>query len=286
MSDEFATPKAEIVGFQQGAFAAYEIPFRTYPSGEPLVNDKEVWHNPPAMLLVRQQSMTAFLAAMFLVDAWRERGHAPPALFLPQVPGARQDRLNDSGDYLFTAKSIAQMINARQFPRVTVFDPHSEVIAGLIERCHVLHADFFVGAWDGWPNQYKGIISPDAGAEKRASRMAKTNGLPLFHAWKSRDVTTGTISGFGVQPLEPGHYLVVDDLCDAGGTFIGLAGELAKLGCTADLYVSHGLFTKGVQPLLDCYKRVITTDSTIGDKGDAYVITVCRAYLEESCSPS
>jgi ribose-phosphate pyrophosphokinase len=253
------------------------LEYAKYPSGEPIINQNFF---PPSVVLLRQQSMDAFIATMFWIDALVERGFPVPKLILPQVPGARQDRLNDSGDYLFTAKSVAQMINARNFPKVAVFDPHSEVIAALIDRCHVIHPSFKMTPRDG--ATYAGVIAPDAGAEKRAAFMAKANGLPLFRGWKTRDVATGTISGFGVQPLPPGHYLVVDDLCDAGGTFVGLAEVLTQMGCTADLYVTHGLFTKGTQRLLDCYKTVITTDSTVGEKPGVQVIPVCKSYLLNS----
>ena len=52
--------------------------------------------------------------------------------------------------------------------------------------------------------------------------------------------------------------LVVDDICDGGGTFVALAALLRRhsdrpLG----LYVTHGLCTKGVAPLRD-YARLYT----------------------------
>jgi ribose-phosphate pyrophosphokinase len=257
------------------------LEYGAYPSGEPLIKfvDEEWRDDPPHCILLRQRSMSALLATLFWVDALAERGVDAPKLFIPQVPGARQDRLNDSGDFLFTAKSVAGLINARRFPAVGVLDPHSDVITALLDRCLAVHPTFQVAAWNG---SYVGVIAPDAGAEKRARLFAQANNLPLFHAWKTRDVSTGSISGFGVEPLQPGHYLVVDDLCDAGGTFIGLAGVLAAAGCTADLYVTHGLFTRGTQPLLDCYTQVITTDSTVGEKPGVHIIPVCMDFLRNS----
>lgn len=247
-----------------------ELELRSYPDGMPLLSAPDVW---PSVLLLRPHSLASFFAAMFWVDAIRERGRPSPHVILPNVPGARQDRLNESGDFLFTAKSIAQAINARQFPRVTVLDPHSDVVSALIDRCDVLPATFFDSP------DYAGVVSPDAGAEKRAGRIAKTLGVPLFHAWKTRDVATGAISGFGVEGLNVDHYLVVDDLCDAGGTFLGLSDAIARQGCTADLYVTHGLFTKGTDALLQVYNRVFCTDSTLGDKPGVTVLPRCETLL-------
>src|ERR1700690_3762577 len=95
-------------------------------------------------ILVRPITMTDFVAAMFWVDAYKWRYRHVPHLVLPFVPGARQDRLNNSGDFLFTAKSIANMINDRCFPSVTILDPHSEVISALINNCTVVHSDSLV----------------------------------------------------------------------------------------------------------------------------------------------
>jgi ribose-phosphate pyrophosphokinase len=54
--------------------------------------------------------------------------------------------------------------------------------------------------------------------------------------------------------------LIVDDLCDGGGTFTAHASVLLAAGATAvDLYVTHGIFSKGLP--LDHIDRVFTTDS-------------------------
>lgn len=249
------------------------IEVQSYPSGEPLITFRT--HYDLKRLLVRPNSMSDFMAAMFYVDALAARCREIPDLILPRVPGDRQDRLNDEGDYLFTAKSVARMVNARRFPSVTLVDPHSDVISALIERSRVVYADHTSLNRQA----YLGVIAPDAGAEKRASRVARRMGLPLVRAWKTRDVATGVISGFGVEPVQIGHYLVVDDLCDGGGTFIGLAEVLRKSGATADLFVTHGLFTKGTQVVCDAFTRVYCTDSTTGEKPGVHIIPTCEDLL-------
>ena len=53
------------------------------------------------------------------------------------------------------------------------------------------------------------------------------------------------------------HCIVVDDICDGGGTFIGLAKLLKGRGaikCT--LAVTHGLFTKGFDKLADHFDEI------------------------------
>lgn len=234
-----------------------------YPSGEPLV--KWPSENTIERVLLRPRSMSAFMTCMFWLDALAWRGRVMPELILPCVPGARQDRMNGDGDYLFTAKSIAKEINSRDLPIVTVLDPHSDVTPALIDRCRVMPNSYAAAAVAS--STYAGVVSPDSGAEKRAGTIATLLHLPLIHGWKKRDVSSGALSGFGVQPMDAipeGRLLIVDDLCDGGGTFIGLAAELAQHGREADLFVTHGFFSKGVAPLLRCFGKIITTDSVVG----------------------
>jgi ribose-phosphate pyrophosphokinase len=263
----------------------FEIPISSYPSGEPLISFSDSHY--VRSLLLRPTSMTEFMGAMFFADALRERGHFSPDLVLPFVPGARQDRLNDEGDFLFTAKSIAREINLRNFESVTVLDPHSEVAAGMIDRCRIVHA---AGCFARvrYCGPYQAVVSPDAGAEKRAGAVARHLGVPLLHAWKTRDVMTGKISGFGMEPFDDmnAKVLVVDDICDGGGTFVGLSEILSSRGVKADLYVTHGVFSKGTAGLLTRFGKIFCTDSIDAKPEDEWkrvgveVIPICFELLE------
>jgi len=264
--------------------AVVDVDLSRYPSGEPLMEKPRDW---PVRILVRTKTTERLMTALFWVDAMAERGWAVPELLLPYVPGARQDRVNDEGDFLFTAKSIAKEINARHFPRVIVVDPHSEVTPALIDRCHVVHADACVKPPAG---KYAAVIAPDGGAEKRAGRVARKLGLPLFHAWKTRNVADGKISGFGVEHLAlPGgsRVLLVDDICDGGGTFLGLSEAITTQTAQSgprvkrDLYVTHGLFTLGMDKLLAHFDHVYCTDSVAADRPGVIEVAVCERLLKE-----
>lgn len=251
------------------------IDLLTYPDTLPLGGWVGELGGEDLNLVLRPKTFATFMAAMFWVDAFKERWENPVRLLLPYIPGARQDRLLPDGDFLFSAKSVAKEINMRGFASVDVFDPHSEVASGLIDRCAVGRLPELTGFY----GKYKGVIAPDGGAVKRAGDMAKALGIPVLHAWKKRDTTTGKLTGFGVEFLDPGHYLVVDDICDGGGTFLGLRSVFPAL-VTADLYVSHGLFTQGTDKLLQAFKKVITTNSTVGDKPGVEVIDIIHTLYE------
>lgn len=250
-----------------------EVDFKNYPAGEPLFDMSQDYGKGfinMTEITVKTTYVSELMNALFLVDAARFRGARQEiTLVLPYVPGGRQDRINKEGDGLFTLKSVAREINARDFREVLVLDPHSEVTTALIDRCRpmpILDSDSIdklkkVG--------YDGIIVPDAGAGKRAELVAGILGVPTFQAWKKRDVATGKLSGFGIEqlPVSANQFLIVDDICDGGGTFIGLVNlpELKIRIC--DLYVSHGLFTQGTDKLTEVFRTVYTTDSVYKPSG-------------------
>lgn len=254
-----------------------------YPNEEPLVK----WRDFDAItrICVRPKNLETLVATLFWVDALAERGHPAPELVLPCLPGARQDRLNPEGDYLFTAKSVAQMINDRCFPRVITVDPHSEVMPALLENCHVIHSVDVLKARHVPIREYAGVIAPDAGAAKRAMQIAQFLKVPVYQAWKRRSIVDGHITGFGMEPLTAltgDAFLVVDDLCDGGGTFMGLA-ELLPDAAQLDLFVTHGIFSQGFSGLLKHYTNVITTDSLTPPKqtGRYTCISISQQLLEK-----
>ena len=273
----------------------HPVKLNQYPDGMP-------WCEQPSWLgggnhwtiLLRPKTFTDFAAGLFWVDALNERRPGSEVrLVLPFVPGARQDRLNSEGDWLFTAKSVARMINSRYFAEVAVLDPHSDVISGLIDRCRVFkphELDLVYSELES--RRYVGVVSPDAGAEKRAAAVAKRLQVPLFHAWKQRSVATGAISGFGheagIPPRHEGALLIVDDICDGGGTFVGLEKVLAetlKSGADdlrrPDLYITHGLFTKGPEILTSRFRNVFCTDSLPTCHPGIHYFDVCEQIVKE-----
>lgn len=244
---------------------------QTYPDGFPVVNGNvDLLLGEPYLsftqLLVQPFDASMLMKALWFADALRFRGHPIKNLILPYLPGARQDRMADEGDILFAAKSIANEINARQFDNVICFDPHSEVMPALINNCRVVHVDEISDLIPS--NCYDGIVAPDAGAAKRAEAIGKVLHTPVFNAWKTRDIASGNskITGFGIEDISGVQkLLIVDDICDGGGTFIGLTQHIKSMTQSyeieIDLYVSHGLFTKGITGLEELFETIITTDS-------------------------
>lgn len=264
-----------------------------YSDGVPMVKTDqfdEICRKADTMVL-KARDLNEFVVAMFLADAiWKYQYDNKiydsnlDKLVMPYIPGARQDRVNPEGDVLYTASSVGLMVQDR-FSKVIVLDPHSPVSVNSMRwterRETVLEYPLERVAALFNASNYDGIIAPDKGAEARAEKFATAMGLPITYASKTRDVATGRLSGFEVDVEADKHYLVVDDICDGGGTFVGLGEKIKEQGATASLYVSHGIFSKWMQPLFDNYSNIITTDSReFGDIKGVQVLPVVEDMIK------
>ncbi len=185
-------------------------------------------------------------------------------LLLPYLPYARQDRVMVPGEP-FSLKVFARLINALALREVRVFDAHSDVGPALLDRCTNINSDAMaakyirtrVGTSDFV------LVAPDAGAYKKTSRLATTIGADVIVATKSRNLEDGSLAAPTVLGDVQGRVcVIVDDICDGGGTFLNLADALTAAGSRENhLFVSHGIFAKGHDALLARFASIGTTDS-------------------------
>lgn len=208
------------------------------------------------------------MALLMLNDAIRRQvgSRAIVILDMPYIPYARQDRVCNEGEALSIAV-FAQLINSCNFDEVVVLDPHSEVAPALINNVRIkTQIDVFRDLKLSWRNTL--IVAPDAGAYKKSHKFAEAVGaMGVVSCNKVRELSTGKILGLEVVgKVHPGAALMVlDDICDGGRTFIELAKALEQYDVRTDLAVTHGLFTKGLEVVAECYDTVYTTNSFYGN---------------------
>jgi len=95
----------------------------------------------------------------------------------------------------------------------------------------------------------------------------------VIDASKVRDVKTGEILYTSVNYQEGGlkgkNVLIVDDICDGGRTFIELARVLENYNeaNSVDLYVTHGIFSKGLGVFDGLIDKIYTPNSWIEEQG-------------------
>jgi ribose-phosphate pyrophosphokinase len=168
--------------------------------------------------------------------------------------GARSDRDFKDGTAFYLRDVIAPIINSLEYESVIILDPHSDVSLGVIKNSQKLlinwnkHIDF----------SGKKLVIPDAGAAKKDSY-----GMESIQCLKERD-KSGKLRNFKVfcDNLNGADCIIIDDICDGGGTFIGIAQELRKKNCgKLELAVTHGIFSKGFRELYSYFDRIYTTNS-------------------------
>lgn len=247
-----------------GKHNAIEFKSFTFSGGEPHIKIQtdlsQVQH---VNITQRINSFNDLGLLLIAVDAIKRMGINSIHLFIPYFPAARQDRVMVKGEAL-SVKVYADLINALEVQKVTIFDAHSEVAIALLNHCHAVNNHLFIQQVIAQTGPVK-LISPDGGALKKIYKLAAfLNGVDVVECSKSRDVKTGQLSGFKVyaDDLEGANCLIVDDICDGGGTFMGLAKELKNKNA-GQLYlaISHGIFSKGLEQLSQSFHTIFTTDS-------------------------
>jgi len=209
--------------------------------------------------------------------ALREAGASELNLMVPYFTGSRSDRKFESGGYNYLKSVICPIINLQGFKKVSVLDPHSDILEACLNNFSKINSSELVKQFldelnpDGDLSKYV-LVSPDAGAMKKIFDVSKVTGIgKVIAASKNRDVVTGQIISTevnGISDLDPGRvFLIADDICDGGRTFVEIAKEIRikrPVGQFADriyLYVTHGIFSSGFQEISNFIDMVLTTNS-------------------------
>ena len=248
------------------------VPVRSFvfPGGEVQVRieDAVPARAATARIEARIDGSDALMRLLLLTDAVRRNFHDPAIdLVCPYLPYARQDRVAFPGEAL-AAAVLCRMLNAQGYNSVEVWDAHSDVSLALLDRVRNRPASDFAVPVVGRNDV---VVAPDAGAVKRAGACARLAGAPLVLAEKVRSTETGAITGTTVHggPIGSRDFLIVDDICDGGRTFIELARVLRPLTeGRVKLYVTHGIFSGGFDALHPGIDRIFVANPFPADLPD------------------
>lgn len=215
------------------------------------------------------------------VASLRECGFKEISLFVPYFLGSRSDRKFEEGSNNYLKTVICPIINSLGFTKVTVLDPHSDILEACLNNFnkidntelvkHVLYNEIAAGPGFVDIDKLNDIIliSPDAGANKKVYKLAEQIGYKrdIITCSKSRDVegklTKAIVPVKDTGPLCIKDFVIIDDICDGGATFINIAKELKKLHSCGKIYlvVTHGIFSKGFEELDTYFTKIFTTNS-------------------------
>lgn len=245
----------------------------TYPDGQRTIklhldklNNKE-----PVCIKCRIKNFADLEIFLCLISALTKNDFFIENITYIYLFGMRSDRAFSPREPNYFRDVIAEMltnINRNGSGETYVFAPHNDIVRSY------LYAEL-------WKPLSFSLNSSELNecyfiyGDRSADYLAQTvwlNELSLMVGAFSKKRTDGRIHSIcldddmqrTIKRLRPERPIVIlDDLCDGGATFIAEAQYLRDIGIKNPLYlfVAHGLFTKGVEPLLEHFDRIICTNS-------------------------
>jgi ribose-phosphate pyrophosphokinase len=175
----------------------------------------------------------------------------------------------------FSLKTVTNIINNLNLAKVNIYDPHSDVCVGLIDRCVAIDNSGFIervlqdiilensaSPIDMNPKESDiAIISTDSGSYKKISKLCDKLNFKgeIITCSKSRNHETGEITTIVPKFDETKIALIIDDIALGSRTFFNIRKELKNK--YVYLAVSHGIFNENVDKLETEFTKVYTTNS-------------------------
>jgi ribose-phosphate pyrophosphokinase len=254
--------------FEQFKYPGGELQVRLKPETIEILKTLDVYTQ-GVIISTNIKNSDDIMELLLLIDAVSEFVDDHQIMvFLPYLPYARADRRFMEGDChgkdVFLSLFYGTVVSRSN---LFTLDVHSESE----------HAEYWNVPVDGVlqdvieqvrdKGQFVNILYPDKGAETRYSekeyqRLVKNEDNLIYFCEKERDPITGKLLGFKVPEIDESiPTVIIDDLCDGGGTFLGIASKLKMDRNLLNLYVTHGLFSKGFEDLSKVFSKIYTTDS-------------------------
>lgn len=180
-------------------------------------------------------------------------------LYITYLMSMRMDRVMDF-NRPFSLKIVCNMLNTMNYKAIHVLEAHSRRTASLL-------GDRFC-SWEFDYSPYipeqSNLVFPDKGAMDRLGFYSLSRGYLVFD--KSRDPETGRILSFDISKTKNCYYstfVFIDDLCDAGGTFLGELEVLKKIypNYKFIIVVCHAVNMDGLVGLCNHFDEVIVSNS-------------------------
>jgi len=177
--------------------------------------------NPPAENLVE---------LLIMIDAAKRASAKRITAVIPYFGYARQDR-KDQPRVSITAKLMANLITEAGADRVMTMDLHAPQIQGYFDLPvdHLYGSSIFLNHLSNLSDNLA-IVSPDVGGIKIARAYAKMLNAGLIVIDKRRPKQNLAEVMNIIGEVEGKDILLVDDLIDTAGTFVGAAKALKEKG--------------------------------------------------------
>jgi ribose-phosphate pyrophosphokinase len=180
---------------------------------------------------------------LIMIDTFVRASAARVTAVVPYFGYARSDK-KDRPRVPIAAKLVANLITTAGANRILTVDLHASQIQGFfdIPVDHLYAAPVVVDYFKANPIENLIVVAPDTGGAERARAYAKRLNAGLALCDKRRERANEADVMNVVGDVDGKNCLIIDDMCDTGGTICKVAEALRKAGAE-DIYA---FFTHGV----------------------------------------
>jgi ribose-phosphate pyrophosphokinase len=203
------------------------------------------------------------------LDAVRRGSASRITAVMPYFGYARQDRKSGPRTPI-SAKLVANLITVAGADRVLTMDLHAGQIQGFfdIPLDNLFAAPVFVRhIEENFDKSDLLMVSPDVGGVVRARAFAKRLETDLAIIDKRRERAGVSEVMHIIGDVKDRTCILVDDICDSGGTLCNAAEALMEAGAKAvHAYITHGVLSGGAVSRISAspLKSMVITDSILG----------------------
>lgn len=188
-------------------------------------------------------------------------------LEIPYFPYARQDRVCAIGQ-AFSLQVIAKMIKDLKLNSLVIWDAHSPVTQELTGAINIPQEEIIESS-DKLVRHLQAentvLVCPDKGAKNKCQAVKdKFSVDEIIFSAKVRNPESGVIIDTQLESgdLSGKTAVIIDDICDGGRTFIEIAKKLKEKNVErVILYVTHGIFSKGLEVFEGLIDEIYTSNS-------------------------
>ena len=232
-----------------------------FPDGEVQISLGDFSHKEQIQVKCRITNAEDLFILMQVLDIL-DRHEVSYVLSIYYLMGMRMDRVMDF-NRPFTLKIVLNSLKNCNADNIQILEPHSDAyydyrFGGKFTELYIEGSPSNT-VWHGYQ-----MVLPDAGAKERYDYQYVGTALTCS---KIRDLTTGKILEIKIdnpEAISDKPLLILDDLCDGGGTFCGIAKAFNALDIPKErlnIAVTHMVNPKGIKNLSENFNHVWFTNS-------------------------
>ena len=232
-----------------------------FPDGEVQISLEDFSHKEQIKVQCRITNAENLFILMQVLDIL-DRHEVSYVLSIYYLMGMRMDRVMDF-NRPFTLKIVLNSLKNCNADNIEILEPHSDTyydyrFGGKFTELYIEGSPSNT-VWHGYQ-----MVLPDAGAKEKYDYQYVGTALTCS---KIRDLTTGKILEIKIdnpEVISDKPLLILDDLCDGGDTFCGIAKAFNSLGISKErlnIAVTHMVNPKGIKNLSENFNHVWFTNS-------------------------